>query len=61
MIKLKFGEHKGKTVDQVPVEYLQMIWNSFKSRFEKKQLRKQKRIQELMVYLSNAEEINTEN
>jgi len=61
MIKLKFGEHKGKTVDQVPVEYLQMIWNSFKSRFEKKQLLKQKRIQELMVYLSNAEEINTEN
>jgi len=61
MIKLKFGEHKGKTVDQVPVEYLQMIWNSFKSRFEKKQLRKQKRIQELMVYLSNVKEINTEN
>jgi hypothetical protein len=61
MIKLKFGEHKGKTVDQVPVEYLQMIWNSFKSRFEKKQLRKQKRIYELMVYLSNDEEINTEN
>jgi hypothetical protein len=61
MIKLKFGEHKGKTVDQVPVEYLQMIWNAFKSRFEKKQLRKQRRIHELMVYLSNAEEINTEN
>jgi len=59
MIKLKFGEHKGKTVNEVPVEYLQMIWNSFKSRFEKDQLIKQKRIQELMIYLQDAEEINT--
>ena len=59
MIKLKFGEHKGKTVNEVPIEYLQMIWNSFKSRFEKDQLRKQKRIQELMVYLQDAKEINT--
>jgi len=59
MIKLKFGEHKGKTVNEVPVEYLQMIWNSFKIRFEKDQLIKQKRIQELMIYLQDAEEINT--
>ena len=59
MIKLKFGEHKGKTVNEVPVEYLQMIWNSFKSRFEKDQLIKQKRIQELMIYLQDAKEINT--
>ena len=58
MIKLKFGEHKGKTVNEVPTEYLQMIWNSFKSRFQNDQLLKQKRIQELMVYLQNAEEIN---
>jgi len=57
MIKLKFGEHKGKTVNEVPTEYLQMIWNSFKSRFENDQLLKQKRIQELMVYLRDAKEI----
>lgn len=59
MIKLKFGEHKGKTVDQVPIEYLRMIWTTFKSRFEKHQLKKQKRIQELMIYLQDVKEINT--
>lgn len=59
MLKLQFGEHKGKTVDEVPIEYLQMIWDSFKEQFEKKQLRKNARIQKLMIYLSDAEKINT--
>lgn len=59
MLKLQFGEHRGKTVDEVPIEYLQMIWDSFKEQFEKEQLRKNARIQKLMIYLRDAEKINT--
>ena len=56
--KLKFGAYKGVEFSKVPLEYKRSFWKIFESRFEKKQLIKQQRVQEFMDYLSKDENVN---
>ena len=60
-LKLKFGAYKGLDFSKVPLEYKISFWNIFETRYEKKQLIKQKRVQEFMNYLSKDETINPKN
>jgi hypothetical protein len=60
-LKLKFGAYKGVEFSKVPLEYKISFWKIFESRYEKKQLIKQKRVQEFMDYLSKDEKINSKN
>jgi hypothetical protein len=60
-IKLKFGAYKGVEFSKVPLEYKISFWKIFESRYEKKELVKQKRVQEFMNYLSKDEKVNTKN
>ena len=57
-LKLKFGAYKGTCFSKVPLKYKISFWKIFQSRYEKKQLIKQKRVQEFMDYLSKDEKIN---
>ena len=57
-LKLKFGAYKGTCFSKVPLKYKISFWKIFESRYEKKQLIKQKRVQEFMDYLSKDEKIN---
>jgi len=60
-LKLKFGAYKGLDFSKVPLEYKISFWNIFETRYEKKQLIKQKRVQEFMNYLSKDEKVNAKN
>ena len=60
-LKLKFGAYKGTCFSKVPLDYKISFWNIFETRYEKKQLIKQKRVQEFMNYLSKDETINPKN
>jgi hypothetical protein len=61
ILKMKFGAYKGTCFSKVPLEYKISFWKIFQSRYEKKQLLKQKRVQEFMDYLSEDEKINSQN
>ena len=57
-LKLKFGAYKGVEFSKVPLEYKRSFWKIFESRYYKRQLIKQQRVQEFMDHLSKDEKVN---
>jgi hypothetical protein len=58
VLKLKFGAYKGVEFSKVPLDYKISFWKIFESRYYKRQLIKQQRVQEFMDYLSFDEKVN---